>query len=137
MKEFSGAINPHADDLVKYQRAVAENLNIVYGTTVRKTAGAVRSSGMDRDLAGDTPQKHGHRITTDKGVWTAEHLIVATGYRVKDEPECATSPESMPDVPWDFYTSVVGRRDEMNMRCVLCECAGTCDVLQPYSCSRW
>ena len=97
---------------------MAENLNIVYGTTVRKTAG---SSDMDEDLAGDAPQKHGHRVTTDKGVWTAEHLIVATGYRVKDEPECATSPESMPDVPWDFYTCVGARRDEM--KCV-CECVG-------------
>ena len=31
---------------------MAENLNIVYGTTVRRTA---RSSDMDKDLAGDAP----------------------------------------------------------------------------------
>jgi cation diffusion facilitator CzcD-associated flavoprotein CzcO len=88
MGDFSHAFYPKADDLVRYQRSVGEDLNIVYDTTVKGTEWVARADaeGKKPDSSNSRPgsksEPRVHRITTDKGVWTAEHFVVATVSRV-------------------------------------------------------
>ena len=110
MAEYAHVFYPHADDLVKYQRAVAADLNIVYDTSVLGTeweasAHASAHGSQEGKTAGTTAGTTAggvHRVTTDKGAWTGDHLIVATGYRMRDPPKCLTRP----GVPWTFATYV-------------------------------
>ena len=110
MAEYAHVFYPHADDLVKYQRAVAADLNIVYDTSVLGTewvraAEAPAHASAHRSEEGKTAGTAAggvHRVTTDKGAWTGDHLIVATGYRMRDPPKCLTRP----GVPWTFATYV-------------------------------
>ena len=84
--KFSRDFYPHADALVNYQRSIAADLNIVYGAAVN---GTVWDGGASQ-----------HTISTSRGIWTGDHLVVATGYRVRDPPECLVRP----GVPYQVRT---------------------------------
>ena len=87
--KFSREFYPHADDLVRYQRAIAEDLNVVYNVSVRRTDW---SAGKE-----DGDPGH-HVVTTSSGeTYTGNHVILATGYRVRQPPSCLMEKPR----PWD------------------------------------
>lgn len=65
---------PHADSLVHYLREVAADVNVRYNVSVTSTK--VQPSGR-------------HLVHTQSGVsYLAEHLVLATGYRMATPPSC-------------------------------------------------
>eukprot|EP00961_Rhodomonas_salina_P177062 2387284-Rhodomonas_salina.1 len=99
---YSARWHPTAPELVKYLQDVADPLKIEYNTSV------VRTEYREKDGL--------HAVHTEAGdVWLAEWLVVATGMRVRDVPECLSQHAKAAGVSlytYDTYPNVVTADEE-------------------------
>ncbi len=74
MSEFSNKYFPQADELVEYLETVSQDLD-----------GHIE---LDTEVLGTRWDGRRHVVRTNRGVFTCDHLVMATGYRMRDLPEC-------------------------------------------------
>ena len=91
---YSGKWFPKAAVLVSYLQEIAAGLPVVYGVEV-----------VSAEAAGGDG---GSVVRAEDGrVWTADHLVVATGYRLRDLPKCLADAAN-PVYTYDNMPIVVG-----------------------------